>query len=64
MTGPYESILGRRIDRVVPTTINFKPSHFEVAQSDVKLSGALVEINPETGKATSVRRVAVADSSS
>ena len=64
MTGPYDSILGRRIDRVVPTTINFKPSHFEVAQSDVRLSGALVEINPETGKAASVRRVAVSDSSS
>src|SRR5437667_296559 len=30
MTGPYDSILGRRIDRVLPTTITFVPSPFDV----------------------------------
>ena len=31
MTGPYESILGRDIDRVMETTITFRPTYFEVA---------------------------------
>ncbi len=31
MTGPYESILGRRIDRVTRTTLTFHPTPFDVA---------------------------------
>ncbi|MBI3412286.1 MAG: YmdB family metallophosphoesterase [Planctomycetes bacterium] len=57
MTGPYDSILGRRIDRVLPTTITFVPSSFEVATGDVRLAGAMVDIDGGSGKATSIRRV-------
>jgi hypothetical protein len=59
MTGPYESILGRRIDRVTETTISFRPSLFEVALDDVRLSGAIIEVDAESGKATSIRRFMV-----
>src|SRR5207244_8372436 len=31
MTGPYESILGRQIARVMETTLTFNPTHFEVS---------------------------------
>ena len=34
MTRPGESILGRRIDRVLETTRTFRPTHFEVAAGD------------------------------
>ena len=37
MTGPHESILGRRIDRVMETTRTFRPTHYEVATGDVRL---------------------------
>src|SRR5262249_51274420 len=57
MTGPYESILGRRIDRVLPTTITFVPSAFDVAANDPRLAGALVEVDAATGRATAIRRV-------
>jgi calcineurin-like phosphoesterase len=57
MTGPYDSILGRRIDRVLPTTITFVPSSFDVATGDVRLGGAIVEVDAATGKATAIRRV-------
>ena len=57
MTGPYDSILGRRIDRVLPTTISFVPSRYEVATGDPRLGGALVDIEPTTGRATTIRRV-------
>ncbi len=59
MTGPYESILGRRIDRVMETTRTFHPTHFEVATRDVRLSGTIVEVDPRTGRATAVRRLCV-----
>jgi metallophosphoesterase (TIGR00282 family) len=57
MTGPYDSILGRRIDRVLPTTISFVPSPFDVATGDVRLGGALVDVDPATGQASAIRRV-------
>jgi metallophosphoesterase (TIGR00282 family) len=59
MTGPYDSILGRRIDRVLTTTITFVPTPFDVAEGDVRLGGAIVEIDAATGKATAIRRVMI-----
>jgi calcineurin-like phosphoesterase len=57
MTGPYESILGRRIDRVLETTLTFNPTHFEVATGDVRLSGSIVDIDSTIGRATAIRRL-------
>jgi metallophosphoesterase (TIGR00282 family) len=57
MTGPYDSILGRRIDRVLPTTITFVPSPFDVATDDPRLGGAIVDVDPATGQATAIRRL-------
>jgi 2',3'-cyclic-nucleotide 2'-phosphodiesterase len=59
MTGPHDSILGRRIDRVMETTLTFNPTHFEVATGDVRLNGSIVEIDPATGRARSIRRCQV-----
>ncbi len=59
MTGPYASILGRRIDRVTETTRTFNPTHFEVAIGDVRLCGTMVEADPTTGRALAVRRLRV-----
>lgn len=59
MTGPHESILGRRIDRVMETTRTFNPTHFDVASGDVRLNGAIVEIDPTTGRAVAIRRLRV-----
>jgi 2',3'-cyclic-nucleotide 2'-phosphodiesterase len=59
MTGPHESILGRRIDRVMETTRTFRPTHYDVATGDVRLNGAIVDIDPETGRATAIRRICV-----
>lgn len=57
MTGPYDSILGRRIDRVLYTTVTFIPSPFDVATGDVRLGGALVDVDAATGRASAIRRV-------
>jgi len=57
MTGPYDSVLGRRVDRVLETTITFIPTAFDVATGDVRLAGVVVEIDTTTAKALSIRRV-------
>ena len=57
MTGPFDSILGRRIDRVLSTAITFVPSSFDVATGDVRLGGVIVDADPATGKATAIKRV-------
>lgn len=57
MTGPHESILGRRIDRVLAHALDFVPASFDVASGDVRLSGAIVDIDPPTGHALSIRRI-------
>jgi 2',3'-cyclic-nucleotide 2'-phosphodiesterase len=57
MTGPHDSILGRRIDRVLETTVTFNPTHFEVATGDVRLNGSIVEVDDTTGRALAIRRL-------
>jgi calcineurin-like phosphoesterase len=59
MTGPHHSILGRRIDRVLETTRTFRPTYFEVASGDIRLNGSIVDFDPETGRATDIRRITV-----
>lgn len=57
MTGPHDSILGRKVDRVLETTITFQPTQFEVATGDVRLCGTVVDIDAATGSATAIRRL-------
>jgi 2',3'-cyclic-nucleotide 2'-phosphodiesterase len=61
MTGPYDSILGRRVEPVMEATRTFFPEHFDVASEDVRLSGTIVDIDPATGRATAIRRVMVTE---
>ncbi len=57
MTGPHDSIIGRRIDRVLTTTISFRPTEFDVAEGDVRMCGAVVDIDPQTGRGTAIQRI-------
>ena len=59
MTGPHESIIGRRIDRVLETAQTFRPTHFEVATRDVRLNGTVVDVDPKTGRAVGIRRIRI-----
>jgi 2',3'-cyclic-nucleotide 2'-phosphodiesterase len=59
MTGPYDSILGRLIDRVLETTLTFNPTQFDVATGDVRLSSTIVDVDPATGRATGIRRLVI-----
>ena len=59
MCGPYDSVLGRRKDRVVKYMTTNMPQPFDVATGDVRLCGALAEIDADTGRALSIERIEV-----
>jgi len=59
MCGPYDSILGRRKDRVLKAMTTNMPQPYDVATGDVRLCGVLAEIDQETGRALAVERIEV-----
>ena len=59
MCGPYDSVLGRRKDRVLKYMTTNMPAHFEVATGDVRMCGALAEVDETTGRAISIERIEV-----
>ena len=56
-TGPHESVIGREIEPVIKRFLTLQPQRFAVAENNIKLQGAVVEINDHTGKALSIQRV-------
>ncbi|MFI5378117.1 MAG: YmdB family metallophosphoesterase [Tepidisphaerales bacterium] len=60
MCGPYDSILGRRKDKVLKHMTTGMPCPFEMATGDMRMCGMLAEIDPATGKGVSVERIEVA----
>jgi 2',3'-cyclic-nucleotide 2'-phosphodiesterase len=57
MCGPVNSILGRAVEPIVTRFISNLPAQFPVASGEVRLRGALVEINETTGRAERIVRV-------
>jgi hypothetical protein len=57
MTGPYESIIGMRADKVLHRFLLQTPQSFEVAKRDVRLAAAVLEVDEATGKARRVERL-------
>lgn len=59
MTGPYASVLGREVAPVVSRFLDGMPKRFEVAEGDVRISGALVDYDEAAKRATEVRLITV-----
>jgi metallophosphoesterase (TIGR00282 family) len=59
MCGPYDSILGRRKDRVLKFMTTNMPAPFDVAVGDVRMCGVIAEIDTDTGRAISIERFEV-----
>jgi metallophosphoesterase (TIGR00282 family) len=57
MCGPVNSILGRAIEPILQRFISNLPASFPVATGEVRLRGALIEIDEENGRALRIIRV-------
>jgi metallophosphoesterase (TIGR00282 family) len=56
-TGPHESVLGREIQPVLERFLTNTPQRFGVARNNVRLQGAVIDVDTSTGKAVSITRV-------
>jgi metallophosphoesterase, MG_246/BB_0505 family len=57
MCGPMNSILGRAIEPIMNRFISNLPASFPVATGEVRLRGALIEIDETTGRALRIMRL-------
>ena len=58
MCGPTESCLGREIEPIIKKFLTGRPVMFPVARGPVKLHGAIIEIDEQTGRALRIERFA------
>ncbi len=56
-TGPHESVLGREIAPVIERFATNTPQKFGVASGRILLQGAVIEIDDNSGRAVSIRRI-------
>lgn len=57
MTGPYDSVIGTRKELVLERFLTLRPTRFAVAEHDIRLCGALIEIEIASGRARAIARV-------
>ncbi|HEX7253265.1 MAG TPA: TIGR00282 family metallophosphoesterase [Thermoanaerobaculia bacterium] len=57
MTGAHEGVIGFSKDRIIEKFLSQTPRTFETAKKDIRLSGAVVEVDEQTGKAQKIERV-------
>jgi metallophosphoesterase (TIGR00282 family) len=57
MTGPYDSVIGVEKDLVLQRFLTGMPGKFEAAKGNPKLAAALIQCDPMTGRADSIRRI-------
>jgi 2',3'-cyclic-nucleotide 2'-phosphodiesterase len=57
MTGPLDSVIGRKVEDVLVRFLTAVPVRFEVASENIQLQGVILDIDDDTGKARSIVRV-------
>lgn len=57
MCGPVNSILGRAVEPIMRRFVSNLPASFPVAAGEVRLHGALIQIDEKTGRALRITRV-------
>ena len=57
MCGPVNSILGRAIEPIMNRFVSNLPAQFPVATGEVRLRGAIIQIDESTGRALRITRV-------
>jgi 2',3'-cyclic-nucleotide 2'-phosphodiesterase len=54
MTGPHDSVIGVRTEIILRRFLTQLPSRFEPAEGGVRIEGALLECDPQTGRASAI----------
>ena len=57
MTGAYDSVIGFRPDEALHRFLMNTPRKLEVAKRDIRMSGAMIDVDESTGRAASIVRI-------
>lgn len=57
MTGPHDGIIGAKKEEMIYRSRTGLPSRFEVAKGDGQLSAVVLDIDEESGKSRSIKRI-------
>lgn len=57
MTGAYDSVIGFRPDEALHRFLMNTPRKLEVAKRDIRMSGAMIEVDETTGRAARITRI-------
>jgi metallophosphoesterase (TIGR00282 family) len=60
MTGPFDSVIGVQKQMILARFLTNMPARFEPAHGDVRLCAALIDCDPESGKAHCIERLHIA----
>lgn len=57
MTGPYDSVIGMKKEGSIKRFLYSTPQKYEVGEEDLRFSAVLCEIDNESGKAVSIKKI-------
>jgi hypothetical protein len=57
MSGPYDSVIGVEKEQIIHRFLSNLPGKFEAAKGDPRLSGVVISCDPQTGMASSIKRI-------
>ena len=57
MTGPYNSIIGMKVEGALKRMVQKLPQRFEAVEHSASIFATLVKVDPDTRKATSIERI-------
>jgi metallophosphoesterase (TIGR00282 family) len=57
MTGPCDSVIGRRVEDVLERFLTSMPVRFEVAEGNIQMQGVVLDIDEKSGKPRSITRI-------
>ena len=57
MTGPYESVIGMRIDAALERFLTGRPRRLSAARKDGRFSAVVITVDESTGRATGIQRL-------
>ena len=59
MTGPHDSVIGVRSEIAIQRFLTQVPIRFKPAEYNVKLCGALIDVDDESGRALKIQRLQI-----
>ena len=57
MTGPFDSVIGRKKEQIITRFLTQMPIRFEMAERDIRLNAVMVDFDEKIGKANTITRI-------